>query len=220
MPPVVGCLVWRICRQMAPAALVHLAAALAQTRPASDLVLALMKPATKTMIVLSLSLTRSLRTRTPIRTQYRALGRGVLRRIHPKLPQANHHGDPETKGAGEAPSIIHGESQHLATETLSDHSPIRSHSHYGTQTPSATLRLLVEVMDDLTPAHTVPSVLPTPPTSADTFCATQESDCIPVSFVTRASSRPLSLLCTLAHIQGNGLLAALSVVNVLPAAGT
>lgn len=207
---------------MVLAAPVQLAAALAQTHPASDLVLALMRPATKMMIVLSLSWTRSLRTRTPIRTQCRARpwGKGELGRFNPKPPLANYHGDPEMTEVGEDPLVTHGGSHLLATETLSDRSPIHSRSPYDTQTLSATLRLLVEGTDDLTPAHTVPSVLPTPPTSADTFYDTQESDCIPVSFVTRASSLPLSSLCTLAHIRGSGLLAVLSVVNVLRAVGT
>lgn len=207
---------------MAPAALVQLAAALAQRHPASDLVLALMRPVMKMMIALSLSWTRSLRTRTPIRTQCRARawGRGGLGRFNPKPRLANRHGDPEMTEVGEAPSTTHGGSQRLATGTLSDHSPIHSRSHCGTQTLSATLQLPVEATDGLTPARTAPSVSPTPPTSADTFYATQESGCIPVSFVTRASSPPLSLLCTLAHTQGSGLSAALSAVNVLPAAGT
>lgn len=123
-------------------------------------------------------------------------------------------------GVGEAPSITQGGSQRLPTETLSDRSPIHSHSRYDTQTLSATRQLPAAGMDDLTPARTAPSVSPTPPTSADTFYATQESGCIPVSSVTRAFSLPLSLLFTLAHTQVSGLLAALSVVNVLPAAGT
>lgn len=223
MPPKVGCPVWRTCRQMAPAALVQLAAALAQTHPASNLVLALMRPATKVMIALSLSWTRTLRTKTPIRTRCRARtwDRGGLGRFKPKPPLAKHNGDPETTGVGEAPSITHGGSHHLlATETLSDHSPFHSRSRNDTQTVSATLQPLVEGADDLTPAHTVPSVLPTPPISVDTCYATPESDCIPVSSVTRASSLPLSSLCTLAHTQGSGLLAAHSVANVSPVAGT
>lgn len=222
MPPVAGCPVSRIFRQTARAALVQLAAALVLKVPASDLVLALMRLATKVMRALFLSWTRSLRTRTPVRTQCkaRAWGRGELGRINPKLPLANHCGDPEMTGVGGAPSIIHGDSQHLAAETLSDHSPTHSLWRYGTQTPSATLQRPAEGMDDLTPAHTVPSALPTPPTSGDTCCATRESDFIRVSFVTRASSRPLSSLCTLAHTQASDLSDALSVVNVLPAVGT
>lgn len=210
-----GCPVWRTYRQTQPAALVQLAAALAQMRPASGLVLAQMRPVTKMMTTLSHFWTRSLRTRTPTRMQ-----RGGPSRINPKPHLVSHYGDQETKGVGEPPWITPGESQILETETLSDPSLIHSCSLYDTQTLLATIQLQVEGTADLTPAHTAQSVLRTPPTSADTFCATQESDCIPVSFVKRASSLPLSSLCTLAHIQGSGLLAVLSVVNVSPAAGT
>lgn len=100
MPAEVRCLVWRTCRQMV---LVQLAAALAH--PASDQVLALMRQATKMMIALSLFWTRSLRTRTPIRTQCRATawGRGGLGSFNLRHPLVNHHGDPETTGVGEAP---------------------------------------------------------------------------------------------------------------------
>lgn len=207
---------------MAPAVLVQPAAAPAQTHPASDLALALTRPATKMRIVLSLSWTRSLRTRAPTRTQCRIRGwrKGRLNRISHRLHLVSHHGDPEMIGEGEAPSITQGGSQLLATETLSDRSPIHSRSRYDMQTLSAIRQLPAEGTDDLTPARTAPSVSPTPPISADTFYATQESDCIPVSSVTRASSLPLSLLFTLARTQVSGLLAAHSAVNVLHAAGT
>lgn len=207
---------------MAPAALVQPAAAPAQTHPASDLALALTRPAMKMTIALSLSWTRSLRTRAPIRTRYRVRvwGKGRLSRISHRLPLVSHRGDPEKTGVGEAPLITQGGSQLLAAETLSDRSPIHSHSHYDTQTISATRQLPAEGTDDLTPVRIAPNVSPTPPTSADTFYATQESDCIPVSSVTRASLPPLSLLFTLAHTQVSGLLAAHSAVNVLPAVGT
>lgn len=207
---------------MAPAALVQLAAALAQMRPASDLVLAQMIPAMRMMIALSPSWTRSPRTRTPIRTQsrIRVSGRGVLVRINPKPRPVNHHGDPETTGLREVRSITRGGLQILAAETRSGPSLTHSHSLCGTRTLSATLQLRVEEMDDLTLVLTAQSVLRTHPTSADTCYATQGSDCIPASFVTRASSLPLSSLFTLAHIQGNGLSAALSVGNVSPEAGT
>jgi len=217
-----GCLVWRTCSRMAPAALVRLAAALAPTHPASDQVLPPTRPATKTMTAPSLSWTRSLKTTTPIRTRCRARegSRGGLGRFNPKPPLENHHGDPEMTGVAEAPSITHGGSLPWAIETLFDHSPTHSCSRCDTQTRWATLRLPAEGVADLTPARTAPSVSPTPPTSADTCYATQESDCIHVSFVTRASSLPPSSLCTPARTRGSGLSAALSVVNVLPGAAT
>lgn len=133
--PEVGCPVWTTCKLMALAAPVQLAAAREQTHPASDLVLALTRPAMKMTIALSLSWTRSLRTRTPIRILCRARlsGRGGLARFNPKPPLENHHGDPGTTELGEAPSTTRGGSHLLATETLSDHSPIHSRSHYDTQ---------------------------------------------------------------------------------------
>lgn len=71
-----------------------------------------------------------------------------------------------------------------------------------------------------TPAHTAPRVLPTPPISADIFCATQVSGCTPASSVKRASSLPLSSRCTPAHTLGSDLLAARSVASASPAVGT
>lgn len=222
MPAELGCPVWRTSRRRAPAALVLQVAAPAPTRPASDLASALMRPAMRMMITRSLFWTRSLRIRTPTRTRCKARwqGRGKAGRTSPKPSLVIRHGGPEMTGVGGALCLRPGGPLPLPTETLSDRSPTHSHTRSDTQMLSATLRPPVEGADDPTPAHTAPSVSPTPPTSAGTFYATQESDCTPVSSATRASSLPPSSPCTLARTRASGRSAAPSVASALPAAGT
>lgn len=124
--PTVGCPVWRICRQMAPTALIQLTAALTP-RPASNLILVRMRPVMKKR-ALSLFWIRNLRTTNPTTTHCRARtwGRGHRGKSNSKPPSVSRRGDKETTGTGGAPSVTLAGSRLSGTGTLFGSSPIRS----------------------------------------------------------------------------------------------
>lgn len=126
MLPTVGSPVCRICRQMAPAALIHLTTSLT-LKPPSNPILVLMRPVMK-QTVLSLFWTRNLRTRTPTTTQRIAKmwGRGECGKFNCKLPLLSQRGDKEMTGVGGAPPVALGVSHLLGTEILFDDSQICS----------------------------------------------------------------------------------------------
>lgn len=112
MLPTAGCPVWRICRQMAPAARSQLTAALT-LRPASSPILLLMRPVMKKR-ALSHFWTRNPRTTTPATTRWRARtrGRGVRGKSNSKPPLVSCRGDKETTRVGGAQPLTLGGPHH------------------------------------------------------------------------------------------------------------
>lgn len=126
MLPTLGSLICRICRQMAPTALIHLTKSL-MLKPPSNPILGLMTPVMKKTI-LSLFWTRNLRTTTATLTQRiaRTWGREERGKFKCRAPLPSQHGDKEMTGVGGYPHVTLSGSHLLGTENLLDNRQICS----------------------------------------------------------------------------------------------